>query len=283
VTALRSAGFEQPIEVAAITTLGDQISQQQPSGRWELADGQFTSELERALSAGRVDLVVHSFKDLPTASDPSLAIGAVLIRGDARDVLLSADGLAGRGEHGLDGLPFGARVATSSPRRAAQLAASRADLVASPIRGNVESRMERVKRGEYDGLLLAAAGLARLGVDLPAGALLPLEVMLPAPAQGALALQIRAGDGELGEALAAVDHRPTRVAVEAERSLLRRIGGGCLAPLGTFGEVHDDTLRLRAALEDRSGHFARADASGSADLPERVVEAAAQSLLEAVA
>jgi hydroxymethylbilane synthase len=283
VAALQSAGFEQSLVVVELTTRGDELSQRRPRGRWELADGQFTSELERALSANEIDIAVHSLKDLPTASDPSLRIGAVLVREDARDVLLTADGLEGRGHHGLEELPFGGRVATSSPRRAAQLAACRADLVASPIRGNVETRIERLRRGEYDGLLLAAAGLARLGLDVPDEALLPPDLMLPAPAQGALALQVRADDDRLCQRLAAVDHLPTRIAVEAERSLLRRIGGGCLAPLGALGEVSDGRLRLRAAFEDRSGLFVRADVGGPAVDPARVVEAAARTLLEAVA
>jgi hydroxymethylbilane synthase len=252
-------------ELVPITTRGDTISARQPHGRWVETDGQFTRELERALLEGRVDLVVHSFKDLPTEPAEDLVIGAVLERADARDCLLTRDG------GGLDALPFGGRIATSSPRRAAQLAAARSDLIAMPIRGNVESRLRRLEAGEFDGLILAAAGLDRLGVDVPASARLPYEVMLPAPAQGALALQVRARDTALLELLAGVDHRPTRVAVEAERRLLRRIGGGCLAPLGALGEVTGDRLRLRAAYEDPTGEQIRADAAGSMADPDAVV------------
>ena len=271
------AGGIGSAEVVPITTRGDAISARQPRGRWVASDGQFTRELERALLDRRVDLVVHSFKDLPTAPAVGLVIGAVLERADARDCLLAADG------GGLDDLPFGGRIGTSSPRRAAQLADARCDLIAMPIRGNVESRLRRLEAGEFDGLLLAVAGLDRLGIPVPASARLPYEVMLPAPAQGALALQVRADDNALREALAAIDHAPTRIAVEAERALLRHIGGGCLAPLGTLGEVDGSTLRLRAAFEDGSGAFARVEAVGPADDPAAVVARAAEEVAAAVA
>jgi hydroxymethylbilane synthase len=265
-----------PVEIVPLTTRGDAISERQPRGRWVAADGQFTRELEQALLAGRVDVVVHSFKDLPTAAVNGLAIGAVLKRGDPRDCLVTADGSE------LEGLPFCGRIGTSSPRRAAQLAAARSDLIAMPIRGNVESRLRRLDAGEYDALILAAAGLDRLGLEVHASRL-PYELMLPAPAQGALALQVRSDDASLVEALVAVDDRPTRLAVEAERALLRRIGGGCLAPLGALGEVEGSTLRLRAAFEDGTGAFVRAEASGPADDPAGVVERAATGLLAAAA
>ena len=254
-----------PAELVPISTRGDAISARHPRAGWVETDGQFTRELERALLAGRVDVVVHSYKDLPIAPVEGLVIGAVLARGDARDCLLSANGGT------LDDLPFGARIGTSSPRRAAQLAAARGDLVATPIRGNVETRLERLNAGELDALILAAAGLDRLGIEVPDHARLPFDLMLPAPAQGALALQVRSTDGELRAALAIVDHAPTRVAVEAERRLLRTIGGGCLAPLGALGEVTGSTLRLRAAYEDRTGTFRRAEASGPADDPDAVI------------
>lgn len=258
-----------PIQAVPLSTRGDVISARQPRGRWVASDGQFTRELERALIEGRVDIVVHSYKDLPTEPVEGLVIGAVLERADARDCLITADGTD------LDTLPWGARIGTSSPRRAAQLAARRSDLVAAPIRGNVETRLARLRAGEFDGVLLAAAGLDRLYVDVDPKARLPFELMLPAPAQGALAIQVRAGDSELRDALAAVDHRATRVAVEAERALLRRLGGGCLAPVGALGEVADDSLRLRAAFEDGSGALTRAEARGPAGNPDLVVDAVA--------
>ncbi len=259
-----------------LSTHGDEISARQARGRWVATDGQFTRELEHALLDRRVDLVVHSYKDLPTEPVEGLVIGAVLERADPRDCLLS------RGGGGLDDLQFGARIGTSSPRRAAQLAASRSDLIAMPIRGNVESRLRRLDAGEYDGLILAAAGLDRLGITVPDAARLPHELMLPAPAQGALALQVRDGDEGLRAILADVDHPPTRIAVEAERRLLRRLGGGCLAPLGALGEVEGDRLRLRAAYEAPNGEYVRAEATGAAADPDAVIDDVAAAIASAL-
>ena len=277
VAALGAAENIGPVEVVPITTRGDAISARQPRGRWVASDGQFTRELERALLDGLVDLVVHSFKDLPTAPVEGLVIGAVLERADPRDCLLTADGGA------LDDLPFGGRIGTSSPRRAAQLAASRSDLVAVPIRGNVESRLRRLEAGEYDGILLAAAGLDRLGIGVPHESRLPFELMLPAPAQGALAVQVRRDDAPLLAALGGIDHGPTRAAVEAERALLRRIGGGCLAPLGALGQVDGELLRLRAAFEDGGGALHRAEAAGPTSEVSAVVERVAADVMAGAA
>ncbi|HET8776763.1 MAG TPA: hydroxymethylbilane synthase [Candidatus Limnocylindria bacterium] len=262
-----------PSDLVPISTRGDVISASRPRAGWVATDGQFTRELERSLLDGRVDLVVHSFKDLPTTPVEGLAIGAVLERGDARDCLITRERVT------LDELPFGARVGTSSPRRAAQLAARRPDLIAVAIRGNVETRLRRLAAGELDALILAAAGLDRLGITVDERARLPFDLMLPAPAQGALALQIRADDDRLRSALAPVDHDATRIAVEAERALLRRIGGGCLAPLGALGEVSGERLRLRAAFEDGDGGFARADMSGVTEDLDDLVDAVAAELL----
>jgi hydroxymethylbilane synthase len=266
------APFLGPADLVPISTQGDAISASRPRASWVASDGQFTRELERALLDGRVDLVVHSFKDLPTEPVDGLVIGAVLERGDARDCLLTADGGT------IKDLPFGARIGTSSPRRAAQLAAARVDLIAMPIRGNVETRLARLHAGEYDALILAAAGLDRLGIEVPQHARLPFDLVLPAPAQGALAVQVRAADASLLASLAAVDHPATRIGVEAERSLLRTIGGGCLAPLGALGEVADDTLRLRAAYETSDGDHLRAESTGSADDAARVVARVAERI-----
>jgi hydroxymethylbilane synthase len=261
------------IEVVEIRTHGDAISERRPAGHLVVGDGQFTGELEEALLNGKIDIAVHSLKDLPTVSSPALRLGAILERADPRDCLLS------RHSAGLEGLPFGARIGTSSVRRAAQLAAARVDLVARPIRGNVDSRMRRLEAGEYDGILLAAAGLDRLGVTVGEGDRLPLDLMLPAPGQGALAIQVRADDVPL---VASLDHGPTRIAVEAERALLRALGGGCLAPLGALAEIADGQLRLRAAYEGRTG-FTRVDLSGPADRPGEVVAQAAARIREATA
>jgi hydroxymethylbilane synthase len=278
-TAIAAEGLAAVIgvpEIVPITTRGDEISARQPRGRWVETDGQFTRELERALLDGEVDVVVHSYKDLPTAPTDGLVIAAVMERADPRDCLVTRDG------SDLDDLPFGARIGTSSPRRAAQLAAIRPDLIALPIRGNVDRRLARLARGEYDALLLAAAGLDRLGIEVPAASRLPLDIVLPAPAQGALALQVRADDAGLRAGVEALDHRATRVAVEAERRLLRAVGGGCLAPLGALGEVDGDDLRLRAAYEAPSGTFVRADGVGPTDDPGAVVDAVAERINRAL-
>lgn len=277
VRALAATSRVGAAELVPLTTRGDAISARRPHGRWVETDGQFTRELEQALLERHVDVVVHSFKDLPTEPVDGLAIGAVLERADARDCLLEANG------GGMDDLPFGGRIATSSPRRAAQLAAARSDLIAVPIRGNVESRLRRLEAGEFDGLVLAAAGLDRLGVAVPRSARLSFDLMLPAPAQGALALQCRADDDALLDVLAAADHRPTRLAVEAERALLRAVGGGCLAPLGTLGEISGNKIRLRAAFETDSGALVRAEASGAADRSSAVVDAVARRIADQVA
>ena len=147
----------------------------------------------------------------------------------------------------------------------------------------METRLRRLEAGEYDGLILAAAGLDRLGILVPDAARLPLDLMLPAPAQGALALQVRDEDGALRSALAAVDHAPTRIAVEAERRLLRRLGGGCLAPLGALGEVDGDRLRLRAAYEAPNGAYVRAEATGRAADAEAVIDEVAAAISSALA
>jgi hydroxymethylbilane synthase len=264
-----------PVELVPISTRGDQISERRPHAGWVATDGQFTRELEGALLAGVVDLVVHSYKDLPTAPVDGLVIGAVLPRADARDCLVTADGET------LDELPFGARIGTSSPRRAAQLAAARSDLIAVPIRGNVETRLARLERGEVDALVLAAAGLDRLGIAVPDHARLPFDLVLPAPAQGALAIQLRAGDRDLRASVALADHAPTRIAVDAERALLRRIGGGCLAPLGALGEVTEEVLDLQAAYEAGDHGFVRARAAGPVARIDEVVAEVARGVARA--
>jgi hydroxymethylbilane synthase len=261
--------------IVPIATTGDAISARGPRDGWAETDGQFTRDIERALLEGRIDLAVHSYKDLPTAEVEDLVIAAVLPRADARDCLVTRDGGP------LDALPTSARVGTSSPRRAAQLRAVRPDLVATPIRGNVETRLRRLGEGEFEAVLLAAAGLDRLGVAVPEHARLSFEVSLPAPAQGALALQVRADDDVLLARLATIDHRPTRIAVEAERRLLRRIGGGCLAPLGALGEVDGAALRLRAAYDAENSRLVRADATGDAAASDDVIERVAREVLAA--
>ena len=260
-----------PTELVPMSTRGDVISERRARAGWVESDGQFTQDLERALRAGEVDLVVHSYKDMPTAPVDDLVVAAVLPRADARDCLVTRDGST------LDELRFGARIGTSSPRRAAQLAERRPDLVAMPIRGNVDTRLRRLAAGDFDAVILAAAGLDRLGIAIPDAARLAFDVVLPAPAQGALAIQARSADGDLRERLAGVDHAPTRIAVEAERALLRSLGGGCLLPLGALGEVQADRIRLRAAYEQADG-YRRAEARGWIVDVDAVVDAVAERI-----
>jgi hydroxymethylbilane synthase len=240
IDAFSADGEAGPTELVEVRTRGDAISVRHPAGGFEVTDGQFTAELEQAVMSGEVDVAVHSYKDLPTLSTPDAVVAAVLLRGDARDCLLTRAG------GGLRDLPGGAVVGTSSARRALQLLAARADVEVRPIRGNIDTRIERMRRGEYDAIVLACAGIERLGIEAPADTRLPFETMLPAPGQGALAIQVRGDRHDLIGRLARLDHAPTRVAVGAERALLRAVGGGCLAPLGTVGEITDGQIRLRA-------------------------------------
>lgn len=222
-------------------------------------EGIFVKELEGALLEGRAELAVHSLKDLPTRETSGLTLAAYLPRADARDVLVSRDGSR------LMALPPGARVGTGSPRRMAQLLAARADLHPVPIRGNVDTRLGKVADGSVDAVVLAAAGVARLERGREVDDVLPFELMLPAPGQGALVVQ--AVDGSEAAILAAaVDDRATRRAVEAERAVLRGLGGGCLSAIGAYGAVEGNELRLQAVVLTEDGaRMVRAVAAGVDD------------------
>lgn len=211
----------------------------------ELGDGVFVTALEDALREGTIDAAVHSLKDLPTGPRHGLVIGAILERGDPRDVLITT----ARG--GLATLVTGARVGTSSPRRDAALRAVRPDIRTGPIRGNVETRLEKVARGDHDATVLALAGLRRLGLATGDDEILGFEVMLPAPGQGAIAVQCRVDDLAILERLAAIDHQPTRSATDAEREILRLLGGSCELALGALGRVDGPDVLLDAALDGR--------------------------------
>ena len=213
--------------------------------------GVFVTALRDALLSGRVDLAVHSLKDLPTSPAPGIALPAVPGREDPRDVVVARDGLT------LGELPAGSRVGTGSPRRASQLAALGLGLEIVDIRGNVDTRIRKVREGRYDAVLLARAGLARLGrVDEATEVLDPLQ-MLPAPGQGALAIECRADDAELVELLARLDDRSARAAVTAERAVLATLEAGCAAPLGALADVAEgedgEELWLRAVALSPDG------------------------------
>lgn len=198
--------------------------------------GLFTEELENALRLGTIDLAVHSLKDLPIADAPGLMLGAITTRADARDVLIARSGYT------LDTLPSGARVGTSSLRRTAQLRARRPDLNLLSLRGNIDTRVRKALAGEYDAIVLAAAGVQRLGLAEHISEYLPLEVMLPAPGQGALAVQCRAAETHIRDLLFPLDDAPTRAAVTAERAFLQALGGGCAAPVAAYARLTEDGL-----------------------------------------
>lgn len=234
--------------------------------------GLFTQELEAELLAGKVQAAVHSLKDLPVEDPPGLAVGAIPRRADVRDVLISKDGLT------LDQLPPGALVGTSSLRRTAQLRAYRPDLRVEPLRGNVDTRIRRALEGQFDAILLAGAGVTRLGLSEHISQWLPLEVMLPAPGQGALAVQCRSGDEQTLNYLAAIDDSQTRQAVLAERVFLAALGGGCSLPVGAYAVVQDGQIHLQGAAAAVDGsRLVRVQASGQD--PQAVGQQAAQMAL----
>lgn len=224
---LRRAGT--PVELVPMRTEGDRLFTAR------LADlggkGLFVRDLERALAAGTIDVAVHSLKDLPAELPEGLCLGAYPERADPRDVLVSRAG------GGLEALPTGARVGTGSPRRRAQLLALRPDLRVEPLRGNVDTRLARLERGEWDAVVVAAAGLARLAIA-PAGAVaLEADVLVPAVGQGILGVEVREGDAEVQALVALLDHGPTRACAAAERACLRHLGASCTTPLAAHAVV----------------------------------------------
>ncbi|HEV2010046.1 MAG TPA: hydroxymethylbilane synthase, partial [Candidatus Limnocylindria bacterium] len=251
-------------EIRVVRTTGDESTRPLQ----ELGDGVFVTALEDALRAGTIDAAVHSLKDLPTGPRPGLTVAAILPREDPRDVLVTT----ARG--GLASLVPHARVGTSSPRRDAALRAVRPDIVTGPIRGNVETRLQKVARGDHDATVLALAGMRRLGLAVGDEEILSFAVMLPAPGQGAIAVQCRADDEATRDRLGAIDHRPTRSTTDAERELLRLLGGSCDLALGALGRIAGEDLILDALLDGRRASavgrdplaVARAVASDLSDL-----------------
>lgn len=270
--ALRAACPGLACETVRITTRGDRHPDQAlpaMGGR-----GLFTRAIGDALLRGEVDAAVHSLKDLPASrSLPGLAIAAIPRRAPANDALVSADGSP------LDALREGARVGTSSPRRAAQLRAARHDLRPVPIRGNVDTRLRKLREGRFDAIVVALAGLVRLGLADAATQILPLEAMPPAPGQGALAIEVREGDEAVARLASLVADRAATVCTTAERRLLEALGGGCSLPLGAHAALDGDTLTLTAALLSLDGQTAcRARRVGPADHPSALADALAADL-----
>ena len=261
------------LEVALLplSTRGDELLEErldQVGGK-----GLFVKELEQAMAEGRAGLAVHSMKDVPAALPEGFRLAAILEREDPRDALVSARHAS------LDALPRGALVGTSSLRRAAQIAARRPDLECATLRGNVETRLAKLDRGEYDAIVLAAAGLMRLGLQARIRALLPLEQSLPAPGQAALGVECHAGRADVAALVAPLAHAATAACVRAERAVSLALGGSCTVPLGAYAQAEGGRLRLRALVAAPDGtRIARADCDGPAAEPEALGERAAAEL-----
>ena len=253
------------VELRVISTAGDRSDR--PIR--ELGDGVFVTAIEDALRAGEVDIAVHSLKDLPTADPTDLVIAAVPAREDARDVIVTRD------RTGLPGLRAGHRVGTSSPRRDAFVRALVPGIECAEIRGNVDTRLRKVRDGDYDATVLAAAGLRRLGVAFAEVEALPIAVCPPAPGQGALAVQMRADHPLLGRVRAALDDAPTRAAVETEREVLRLAGATCALALGAYARILDGEILIDAAIAAEAG-IRHARARGT--LPREVAREIADAL-----
>ena len=276
---LRAAHSEVDFQVQTVRTSGDNSSASlaEIGGR-----GVFVIELERALLAGEIDIAVHSLKDLPSEETRGLTIAAAARREDPRDALISHLGQP------LQQLPPGAAVGTGSPRRAAQVTSLRPDLEIRHIRGNVDTRIRKVEEGQYDAVVLAAAGLARLGWLDRASEIFEPAVMLPAAGQGALAVQVRSDDPEANAIVRAADHAETHVAVLAERAFERRLGGGCHAAIAALGEVTGERLRLRGLVGSADGQLLRGEMEGKTRdaealggrLAEQLIAQGAGALLE---
>ena len=242
---LRQADSALEIEIVTITTSGDKILDV-PLAKIG-GKGLFTKEIEREILDGTIDIAVHSLKDMPTDLPDGLVIGAVTKRTDPRDALVSLSGKS------FDELPVGARVGTSSLRRRAQLLALRPDLQIIDLRGNVDTRLAKLQNGELDAVVLAAAGLQRLGLQENITELFALERFLPAVGQGILAVEARAGDDKILNILRTVNDEATAASAEAERSFLRRIEGGCQIPVGVYAETSDGKTGITALIASLDG------------------------------
>ena len=240
---LRERGHEVDLEI--IKTTGDKITDVALAKVG--TKGMFTKEIEEALAEGRVDLAVHSLKDLPTELSAGFEIAAITERENPRDVFCS------RKYASIDDLLRGARVGTSSLRRQAQLKALRPDLEIYPLRGNVDTRLRKLEAGEYDAIILAAAGLNRLGKTELMRQIIPADIMCPAAGQGALGIEIRAGDAITRQHLAFLDNAAARAATTCERALLNKLGGGCQVPIGAFAEVKAGRIRLNGLVAHPNG------------------------------
>ena len=261
------------VEILALSTRGDEIldtSLAKIGGK-----GLFVKELELALEDGRADIAVHSAKDVPVAMPEGFVLAAILLREDPRDAFVS------NAYARLDELPQGAALGTSSLRRASQLRSRYPRLDVRPLRGNLDTRLAKLDRGEYGAIVLAVAGLKRLGLGTRVRAVIDPDVSLPAVGQGALAIECRAGRDDLVERLAPLHDAATAACVRAERAVSRALGGSCQVPLAAYGEIAEGRLRLRGVVASPDGaRVIRAEAHGDAAAPESVGESLAAALRE---
>jgi hydroxymethylbilane synthase len=264
---MQSFGLETGIEI--IHTTGDKITDVALSKVG--TKGLFTKEIEEALLSGAIDLAVHSLKDMPTELPDGLTLAAIPEREDPRDAMVGRS---------LAALASKAKVGTSSLRRAAQLRAKRPDLEIENIRGNVDTRLRKLDEGQYHAIVLASAGLRRLGWENRITELLDPDVMCPAVGQGALAVETRADGGIAYEIASRLDHRESRIAVTAERAVLRALGGGCQVPIGAYATVDAGALLLRAIIVSPDGtEIIRKEVRGAAEDADRVGAAMGEELL----
>jgi hydroxymethylbilane synthase len=270
VAKIREANPDIEVSISRIVTEGDRHRQTQPEHIE--GTGLFVKELEEALLDGRIDIAVHSLKDVPTELPPRLCLLAVIERLDPRDVLVASSG--------LKELAPGARIGTGSLRRAVQLSSYRPDLQICPVRGNVDTRLRKVASGEFDGVILAAAAMLRLGWQDKIAEYLPLSDFLPAVGQGALVVEARLGDEDVAGLIAPVNHLPTWQSITAERAFLKAMGGGCRTPMAALGTVRGNAVSLEGMAADVStGKMLRALEKGSAVSPEEVGERLAARLV----
>ncbi len=265
---LRERGHD--IEIEVIHTTGDKIVDVALAKVG--AKGMFTKEIEDGLASDRVDLAVHSLKDLPTELSDRFEIVAIPTREDPRDALCSVR------YSSIEDLPQGARVGTSSLRREAQLKALRPDLMVHPLRGNVDTRLRKLQSGEYDAVILACAGLKRLGRTETVKQIISVDKMCPAAGQGALAIETRAGDDEVRNALAFLDDTASRTETDCERALLRKMGGGCQVPIGASATWRNGELHLDAVVASPDGRVVLRE-SATGENADRLGKAVGEKLL----
>ena len=261
------------VEILGMTTRGDRVLDRplmEVGGK-----GLFVKELEVAMAEGRADLAVHSLKDVPFGLPEGFMLSAILEREDPRDAFVSNK------YQNFDALPEGAIVGTGSLRRQSAIAVQYPQVVIRPLRGNVDTRMSKLDAGEYDAIILAAAGLKRLGCQERISAYIDVDQIIPAPGQGAMAIEIRSDREDLKAVCASLNHLASMQSVRAERAVAARLGGSCHVPLAAFARFEEGVLRLRAMVATLDGKLlARSEAVGVADAPEALGQSVAESLIE---